>query len=203
MTENTIDNNTNHNNRGAETSPPMDPRDLVRISRRLSLVLRHRPESIGVTLDSAGWVAVDELLAALAAHGTRISRAGLDAVVAGNDKSRFAFDPAGTRIRASQGHTVPVELGYAPVPPPAVLYHGTVAASLDSIFRTGLRPGRRHDVHLSADRPTAQKVGARRGRPVVLAVDAPRMAADGHEFRRSANGVWLTAAVPAEYLRLL
>jgi putative RNA 2'-phosphotransferase len=199
MTENTTSDNTKHNNCGAG----MSPRDLVRTSRRLSLVLRHRPQSVGITLDPAGWAAVDTLLAALAAHGTRISRAELDAVVAGNDKQRFAFDPSGTRIRASQGHTVPVELGYTPLPPPAVLYHGTVPASIDSILRTGLRPGRRHDVHLSADVGTAQKVGARRGRPVVLELDAARMAADGHEFRRSANGVWLAAAVPAGYIRVL
>jgi putative RNA 2'-phosphotransferase len=199
MTENTTRTNTNDNNRGAG----MSPRDTVRVSRRLALVLRHRPESVGIALDPGGWVAVDTLLAALAAHGTRISRADLDAVVAGNDKQRFAFDPAGARIRASQGHTVPIDLGYTPLPPPEVLYHGTVSASLDSIFRTGLRPGSRHDVHLSADVVTAEKVGARRGRPVVLAVDAARMAADGHEFRRSANGVWLTAAVPAGYLSLL
>lgn len=199
MTENTTDNNTKNNNSGAG----MSPQDQVRISRRLSMVLRHRPQSVGIALDPAGWVAVDTLLAALAAHGTRISRAELDAVVAGNDKQRFAFDPSGAGIRASQGHTVPVDLGYTPLPPPAVLYHGTVAASIDSILRTGLRPGRRHDVHLSADVRTAEKVGARRGAPVILEVDAARMAADGHEFRRSANGVWLTAAVPAEYVRLL
>jgi putative RNA 2'-phosphotransferase len=199
MTENTTDDNTKHNNSGAG----MNPRDLVRISRRLSLVLRHRPQSVGIALDPAGWVAVDTLLAALAAHGTRISRAELDAVVAGNDKQRFAFDPSGAGIRASQGHTVPVDLGYTPLPPPAVLYHGTVSASIDPILRTGLRPGRRHDVHLSADVRTAEKVGARRGRPIILEIDAARMAADGHEFRRSANGVWLAAAVPAEYVRLL
>jgi putative RNA 2'-phosphotransferase len=174
---------------------------LVKQSKRLSLVLRHRPGAIGITLDRAGWTDIAALLAALAAHGTGMSRADLDAVVAGNDKQRFAVDQTGTRIRANQGHTVPVELGYPPEAPPPLLYHGTVAVSLTAIFAQGLLPGTRHDVHLSGDTATARQVGSRRGAPVILAVDAAAMAADGHVFRRSANGVWLTAAVPPRYLR--
>ncbi|MGH6657995.1 MAG: RNA 2'-phosphotransferase, partial [Actinocrinis sp.] len=133
----------------------------------------------------------------------RLTRAALDQVVAENDKKRFEIDAAGTRIRASQGHSVPVELGYPVAAPPALLYHGTIAASLDSIFRSGLEPGSRHHVHLSADQVTATRVGSRRGRAVVLEVAAERMAEDGHEFHVSTNGVWLTATVPPAYLRRL
>jgi putative RNA 2'-phosphotransferase len=174
--------------------------DLTRTSKYLSLVLRHRPETIGLTLDQHGWVPVDVLLTALAGHGRPLSRAELDRVVAENDKRRFAYDGTGTRIRANQGHSVPVELDHAPAVPPALLYHGTHPAALGAIFREGLRPMARHAVHLSPDTATAERVGARRGRPVVLTVDAGRMAADGHTFQRTPNGVWLTAAVPPEYL---
>ncbi|WP_156727871.1 RNA 2'-phosphotransferase [Streptomyces apocyni] len=175
-------------------------RRTVKVSKYLSKHLRHRPERIGLTLDSGGWVDIDTLVAAAAAHGFPFTRAELDRAVAENDKQRFAID--GDRIRASQGHTVAVELGLPPSEPPAYLYHGTVARNLDAIRAEGLRPMARHDVHLSADRDTATRVGARRGRPVVLSVDAGAMHRDGHEFRLSANGVWLTSAVPTAYLRL-
>jgi putative RNA 2'-phosphotransferase len=176
--------------------------DVVRISKRLSYVLRHRPGSIGIALDDAGWVDVEVLLDALAASGPPVTRAELERVVATNDKSRFAFDSSGTRIRASQGHSVAVELGYSPEDPPAVLFHGTTDSALAAILVEGLRPGRRHAVHLSADAVTARVVGARRGRPVVLEVDAAAMCAGGAVFTCSANGVWLVAAVPPRYLVL-
>ena len=177
----------------------MDERRTVKVSKYLSKHLRHQPERIGLTLDEAGWVEIDVLMAAAAAHGFRFTREELDHVVAENDKKRFAVD--GTRIRASQGHSVEVDLGLPPATPPAYLYHGTVARSLDAIRAEGLRPMNRHDVHLSPDRETATRVGARRGRPVVLSVDAAAMHRDGHVFHVSANGVWLTKAVPPEYLR--
>jgi len=169
--------------------------DVVRTSKRLSYVLRHAPDSVGLTLDEHGWVDVDDLLAAL-----RLTRAELDDVVARNDKQRFAVDGTGTRIRASQGHSVAVDLGYAPATPPAELFHGTADRFLASIRAEGLRPGNRHAVHLSPDTGTARRVGARRGRPVVLRVDAAAMARDGVAFTRSANGVWLVDAVPPRYL---
>jgi len=172
--------------------------DVVRLSKRLSYVLRHRPDSVGLTLDAAGWVDVDDLLGAL-----RLTRPELDEAVARNDKQRFAFDPSGTRIRANQGHSVPVELGYTPADPPDELFHGTVDRFLPSILAEGLRPGNRHAVHLSPDVATARRVGARRGRPVVLRVDAAAMAAAGTRFERSANGVWLVPAVPPRYVTLL
>lgn len=174
--------------------------DPVQTSRFLSLVLRHKPGVVGLALDAQGWVGVDGLLAALARHGRPLSRAELEAVVAGNDKRRFTFDPAGERIRANQGHSVAVELDLAALPPPAVLFHGTVARSVGSIRRGGLVKGQRQHVHLSADAETAEKVGARRGRPVVLTVDAGGMHAAGFRFFRSANGVWLTDQVPPVYL---
>ncbi|MGO4458478.1 RNA 2'-phosphotransferase [Streptomyces sp. M-16] len=177
----------------------MDDRRTVKVSKYVSKHLRHQPERIGLVLDTQGWVEIDDLLRAAAAHGFRFTRAELDHVVASNDKQRFAVD--GTRIRASQGHTVAVDLGLPEAEPPAHLYHGTVATALDAIRAEGLRPMARHHVHLSPDRETATRVGARRGRPVVLTVDAGAMRAAGHVFRISANGVWLADAVPPEFLR--
>ncbi|WP_406457497.1 RNA 2'-phosphotransferase [Streptomyces sp. NBC_01622] len=177
----------------------MDERRTVKVSKYLSKHLRHQPERIGLTLDEAGWIEIDTLIAACAAHGFRFSREELDHVVATNDKQRFAIE--GTRIRASQGHSIEVDLGLPPATPPSYLFHGTVARNLDAIRAEGLRPMNRHAVHLSADRETATRVGARRGRPVVLAVDAGAMHGDGHVFRVSENGVWLTEAVPTRYLR--
>jgi putative RNA 2'-phosphotransferase len=169
--------------------------DVVRVSKRMSYVLRHHPDSAGLTLDASGWADVADLLAALG-----LTRAELDHVVATNDKRRFAFDETGDRIRASQGHSRPVDLGYEPRRPPDVLFHGTVERFLAAILADGLLPGRRHAVHLSPDVTTARAVGARRGRPVVLRVDAAAMAAGGHGFARSDNGVWLVDAVPPRYL---
>ncbi|MFG2333554.1 RNA 2'-phosphotransferase [Streptomyces sp. NPDC048604] len=177
----------------------MDERRTVKVSKYLSKHLRHQPERIGLALDAQGWTEIDALLRAAAAHGFPITRAELDHVVAANDKKRFAIE--GTRIRASQGHTVEIDLDLPEAEPPAYLYHGTVARFLDAIRAEGLRPMARHHVHLSVDRETATRVGARRGRPVVLSVDAGAMHRDGHVFHLSANGVWLTDAVPPRYIR--
>ncbi|WP_351230714.1 RNA 2'-phosphotransferase [Streptomyces sp. NPDC002133] len=177
----------------------MDDKRTVKVSKYLSKHLRHQPERIGITLDANGWVAIDALMRAAAAHGFRFTRAELDHVVAVNDKRRFTID--GARIRANQGHTVTVDLDLPVAEPPAYLYHGTVARSLDAIRTEGLRPMARHHVHLSPDRETATRVGARRGRPVVLSVDAGAMHRAGHVFHVSANGVWLTDGVPAQFLR--
>ncbi|MEV7980095.1 RNA 2'-phosphotransferase [Streptomyces sp. NPDC086519] len=176
-----------------------DERRTVKVSKYLSKHLRHQPERIGLRVDEAGWVEIDTLLAAAAAHGFPVTREELDHVVAANDKQRFAIE--GTRIRASQGHSIDVDLGLPPATPPPYLYHGTVARNLDAIRSAGLSPMNRHDVHLSADWETATRVGARRGRPIVLSVDAGAMHRDGYVFHVSANGVWLTQAVPPRYLR--
>lgn len=164
----------------------------VQTSKFLSYVLRHRPDSIGITLDENGWVDVEVLLAAAQRHGKRLSRQLLERVVAENDKKRFAFSEDGRRIRASQGHSVSVDLALEPIEPPEFLYHGTVEPFLESIREKGLVRGSRHHVHLSPDEATARKVGSRRGKPVILVVQAGRMHEAGHQFFRSANGVWLT-----------
>lgn len=174
--------------------------DHIRISKFLSLVLRHDPGKAGLTLDPAGWVDVEALLHGCAAAGVPITREVLNAVVAQNDKKRFAFSPDETRIRASQGHSVEVELDYAPAVPPEALFHGTADRFLASIKAQGLLKAQRHHVHLSAARATAVEVGRRHGRPVVLAVAAGAMHRAGHAFFLSANGVWLTDRVSPEFL---
>lgn len=179
---------------------PNDP--IINTSKLLSYVLRHRPDSIGLQLDANGWADVDVLLARLAEHGKPVARDLLERVVADNDKQRFAFDAGRTRIRASQGHSIDVELGLAPVEPPDVLYHGTASRFLKSILANGLHAGSRQHVHLSSDVDTARRVGARHGFPVVLRVDTARMRADGLPFYRSDNGVWLTGPVAPRYLRV-
>ncbi|WP_449353797.1 RNA 2'-phosphotransferase [Allosalinactinospora lopnorensis] len=177
----------------------VDGQRLVAVSRYLARHLRHTPERIGIDLDAHGWVEVDTLLAAAASRGFPISRAELEQVVAGNDKRRYTIEHG--RIRADQGHSVPVDLDLPVAEPPVSLYHGTVARSLEAIRAAGLRPMNRHHVHLSPDRATATRVGARRGPPVVLAVGAGDMHAAGYEFRVSANGVWLTDHVPPSFIR--
>jgi putative RNA 2'-phosphotransferase len=176
--------------------------DDRRTSKLLSYVLRHRPAEAGITLDLQGWVAIDALLAGLAARGTVLTRADLDRIVAADSKRRYAYSEDGARIRANQGHSVDVELGYEPATPPPLLYHGTALRNLDSILATGLDRRERHHVHLSATIATARQVGARHGRPVVLHVDAARMHADGFAFFVTANGVWLVERVPPAYLRV-
>ncbi len=179
------------------------PHRTTTTSRFLSLVLRHQPDLLGIELDSAGWVEVDVLLAALAANGRETSRAQLQEIVATNDKQRFAFNADATRIRASQGHSIDVDLEYRACQPPTLLYHGTVARFLDSIRRQGLDKRSRHHVHLSATIETATTVGRRRGDPVILEVDAAKMVQAGHSFFVSENGVWLTDAVPPDFIREL
>jgi putative RNA 2'-phosphotransferase len=169
-------------------------------SKFLSFVLRHQPGAIGISLDEGGWVEVETLLRGCAAHGRPLTRAELDEVVVTNAKQRFAFSSDGRRIRANQGHSTDVDLGYEPAEPPAVLFHGTVLRALPSIREQGLLPMARHHVHLSSDEATARAVGARRGKPVVLRVDAGAMRAAGHVFFRTPNGVWLTSAVPSAFI---
>lgn len=167
----------------------------------MSWALRHDPVKAGLTLDTEGWVPVVDVLAALG-----LSRSTLDAVVEGNDKRRFAVVAGADgveRIRASQGHSVQVDLGLAPSVPPPTLFHGTASANLPAIRVEGLRAGRRHHVHLSTEVATAQAVGRRwRGPTALLTVDASAMSAEGHVFYVSANGVWLTEHVPPRFLSI-
>lgn len=178
----------------------MDKKTLVQTSKFLSLVLRHEPARAGLTLDDAGWVGVDELLDGLCRAGHPLSRDELIAIVTSSDKQRFALSDDTSKIRANQGHTVAVELGYTPATPPEVLYHGTIAEVLHLIRADGLRKMARHHVHLSADDETARRVGSRRGRPVILRVYAARMHADNYPFFLAANGVWLTDHVPPAFI---
>lgn len=181
----------------------MDQQRLVKISKYLSKHLRHQPERLGLTLEPGGWVAVDTLLKACKLHGFALDRAELDEVVQQNDKQRFAFDQTGTRIRAQQGHSVPIDLGLEAMEPPATLYHGTAQHFVQAIRRDGLHKMRRHHVHLSSDVATATHVGARHGPPVVFAVAAGAMYAAGFTFYCSGNGVWLVDHVPPAYLHML
>lgn len=174
-----------------------------RIGKFLAYVLRHQPEAIGLELDAAGWASIPALLRAVADGDDAFDLEQLLAVVEADDKGRFELDPSDARIRARQGHSVSVDLGLEPVPPPAVLYQGTAARFLASIQAQGLLPQGRHHVHLSEDIETAHSVGARHGKPIVLRVRAEAMARAGHEFYRTENGVWLTDAVPPEYLARL
>lgn len=178
----------------------MDQHSRTKISKFLSYVLRHDPDSIGITLDSSGWVAVETLLAQCAAHDRAVARAELDEVVRTSEKQRFAFSADGERIRASQGHSIEVDLAYMPTDPPAALVHGTVESALDAVRERGLAKMSRHHVHLSADEATAMAVGGRRGKAVLLRVDARGMHEAGHAFFLSANGVWLTDHVPPHFI---
>lgn len=170
------------------------------LSRFLSYVLRHAPDSIGIELAPGGWVNVDKLIARCAAAGRVFDRRELDEVVAGDSKRRFTLSPDRTHIRAAQGHSVPVDLGLMPVEPPAVLFHGTATRFLEAILQEGLKPQRRRQVHLSPDAVTAGAAGRRHGKPVVLTVDSRAMHEAGFTFYQADNGVWLTDQVPSTYL---
>lgn len=166
----------------------------------MSLVLRHQPGSIGLALDAQGWADVDELVARARAAGVELSRERVEGIVARSPKQRYALSPDRRRIRASQGHSIGVDLSLPVARPPDVLFHGTVAAALEAIRAQGLRRMGRDHVHLSPDEATARQVALRRGPPIILGVAAGRMHLDGHAFRRSDNGVWLVEAVPPDYL---
>ena len=178
----------------------MNEKEVRRKSKFLSLVLRHQPDKIGISLDESGWIDVDVLLAAMKRHGKTMSRDTLEMVVETNDKQRFSFDETGTRIRANQGHSVKIELGYQAAVPPEILFHGTPRQSVDSIAREGLKKMQRHHVHLHVDEETSITVGRRRGTPVLLKVRSLEMHQAGCEFFVTPNQVWLTESVPAEYI---
>ena len=173
--------------------------DTKHVSKFLSLVLRHRPETIGLTLDQSGWADIDALIR-LAGPTMPLTRELIYRAVLENDKQRFRVSPDGALIRASQGHSIEVDLRLEPRQPPEHLFHGTSVAVLDSIRAKGLLPGSRQHVHLSAERETARVVGARHGKPHVLLIQAAQMHAAGHEFWLSDNGVWLTQHVSVDWI---
>jgi putative RNA 2'-phosphotransferase len=178
----------------------MTEQETIKASKFLSLILRHEPERVGLTLGEAGWVGVDELLRAVNSHGRTLTLDGLKHIVATSDKKRFAFSEDGQRIRANQGHSVEVDLQYPPQTPPELLYHGTATRFLEGIRKDGLQKMGRHDVHLSAETKVTMQVGGRHGRPVLLVIRAGDMHRAGHVFRCSTNGVWLVNCVPPEFI---
>lgn len=171
-----------------------------RLSKFLSLILRHQPEKLGVTLDANGWGSVPEIIRKMNERGMNVDLEQIIAVVKNNDKQRFSLSDDHRRIRANQGHSIPVNLELQPQEPPAFLFHGTATKNLASIRANGLSPGNRQHVHLSWDEETAVKVGQRHGKPVVLKVRAGDMHREGHVFFLSENKVWLTGLVPPGYL---
>lgn len=177
-------------------------KNLTKISKYMSLILRHRPEVIGLTLDPHGWADVKALIRGIQGKYPEFNRKTLEEIVESDEKQRYSFDQNGMRIRANQGHSVHVDVDMEEMDPPEILYHGTGRKSLSSILEKGLLPGNRLFVHLSKDTETARKVGARHGDPVIFIVHAGQMAKDGYTFRLSANGVWQIPEVPAKYLEL-
>lgn len=173
----------------------------MNISKFLSLVLRHQPETIGIQLDNNGWTDVNELIEKANNYGVKFDRETLSHIVATNSKKRFAFNDTLDKIRASQGHSVEIELGYTNQKPPEILFHGTAEKFVQSILDTGLEKRNRQHVHLSSDLETAIKVGQRHGKPFVFNVLAEQMYNDNFQFYISDNGVWLTDNVPTKYLK--
>lgn len=171
-------------------------------SKYISLILRHKPEAIGITLDEHGWADVNELIRGVS-KTHELNREILERIVAEDEKQRYAFSEDGRKIRANQGHSIPVDVELEEVVPPDVLYHGTGIKYKDSIDAQGLIPKSRLYVHLSGDLETARKVGQRHGKPVIYRVFASKMHEDGYRFYRSVNGVWLTKEVPKEYVKIL
>jgi len=178
----------------------MTRKEKVTVSKFLSLVLRHRPERIGITLDQNGWADTDALISGLNQAGRRVTLQDLMEIVDENDKQRFKFNDDYSKIRANQGHSVSVDVELKETPPPVTLYHGTASCFIKSIKKEGLKPKGRQHVHLSSDNETAVNVGSRHGKAVVLTIYSRKMYEAGYKFYLSENNVWLTSVVPAEYI---
>jgi len=168
-------------------------------SKFISLILRHQPEAIGITLDEHGWANVDELIEGVS-KTHYLDMATLEQIVADDEKQRYSFNEDKTLIRANQGHSIPVDVELEEKEPPEILFHGTGEKYVSSINEQGLIPKSRLYVHLSSDEATALKVGQRHGKPYIYTVKSGEMHKDGYKFYRSVNGVWLTKAVPVKYL---
>jgi len=180
----------------------MNEQQTKRISKFLSLVLRHKPQAIDLHLNENGWADTNELLNKMATRGKTITLDQLQYVVENNDKKRFTFNDDQTKIRANQGHSIDIQLNLEAQTPPEMLYHGTATRFLDAIFEKGLIKGKRQHVHLSADTETATKVGKRHGKLAILVVQSGKMHEAGFEFYLSKNEVWLTDHIPSEYFEL-
>ena len=181
----------------------MDEKRKTKISKFLSLILRHKPETIDLKLDENGWADVKELLEKSAQNGNAFTLEELETVVETNDKKRFIFDDSGEKIRASQGHSIEVEIDFEEKTPPEILYHGTAEKNVEAILQNGLQKMQRHHVHLSTEIKTAKSVGTRYGKPVIFKIDTEKMLAENFKFYVSANGVWLVESVPPEFLEIL
>jgi putative RNA 2'-phosphotransferase len=179
------------------------PARLIHLSKFLSFVLRHKPDSVGIQLDSEGWTDIDELIEKSNAAGKLLTREELLHIEQNSDKKRFTISADGRRIRAAQGHSVAVDLGLEPREPPPELYHGTAVRSVDAILIEGLTPRMRQQVHLSVDTETARRVGLRHGKPAIFEIDTLSMSLKQYRFYLADNGVWLTDRVPPEFLTLL
>ena len=169
--------------------------DLTKLSKRLALILRHKPESAGIKLDNNGWAKTDDILRAL-----NINMTILETIVINDKKGRYAFDDSKQRIRAVQGHSVNIDLGLSPLTPPDILYHGTGSKSVDIILKDGIKKMSRQYVHLSSNINTAIQVGSRHGKAFILQIDTKQMAQDGCLFYQAENGVWLTDYVATKYI---
>ena len=176
-------------------------KENIKTSKFLSLVLRHQPELIGLELDENGWANVDELIKKTNDHGITLDLGTLNHIVDTNSKKRFAFSESLDKIRASQGHSLEINLGYPEKVPPEILYHGTATKNVESILKSGIEKRDRNHVHLSSDVETAIKVGQRHGKVFIFEVHAEHMHNDNFKFYISENGVWLTDNVPAKYLK--
>jgi putative RNA 2'-phosphotransferase len=170
------------------------------LSKFLSLILRHKPETINLCLDENGWAKVDELIKQANLHNVPLTQDTLSRIVETNDKNRFIYSEDRQRIRANQGHSINIDLQLLEAEPPPLLFHGTAMKNIDPIKANGLLKGERHHVHLSTDSKTAKSVGGRYGKPIVIGVNAREMYLSGFKFFRSENGVWLTDHVPPQYL---
>ena len=173
---------------------------LKHISKFMSLVLRHKPEEIGLQVNENGWALVQELIDKINANGITVDIEIIKEVVEKNDKKRFVFNEDKTMIRASQGHSIEVELNLTKTNPPDVLYHGTASRFLEGILKDGLKRQSRQHVHLSATIETAMAVGSRHGKPTVLTISAKEMHEAGFNFYLSENQVWLIDIVPVQYI---
>ena len=178
----------------------MNEIEIKKISKFLSLILRHQPESVGLKLDENGWADVEELRTKSAKKRMHFTLEELDEVVETNNKKRFAFNDDKTKIRASQGHSIDIDLALETLQPPEFLYHGTAETNISSILEKGIEKRNRQHVHLSADKETATKVGMRHGKPIILTIRTGKMHEDGLFFYQSANGVWLTEFVDSKYI---
>lgn len=172
-------------------------------SKFISLILRHKPQEIGLQLDEYGYVNTNDLINGMIRKGYNVTITDVERIVSEDDKQRYSFNSDKSKIKANQGHSIEVNLELQPVKPPMVLYHGTSKKVLNSILSQGITKKSRQYVHLSADIETASKVGTRHGELVLFKVDSKRMYEDGHEFYLSDNGVWLVDFVPSKYFDIL